>query len=67
MTYNPGHHPMKATAQRDITLRINEHDFLDSNVGIALNELRIGQTGTSVYMESDPGEVGSPIPQRGYV
>ena len=57
MTYNLGHDPMRATARRDVTLRINEPDFLDSNVGIALNELSIARTGNGVHIDSYAGEV----------
>jgi len=56
VTDNPGHHPMRATGQRDVSSRINEHDFLDSNVGIARKELGIGQTGTSASMDEVTSE-----------
>ena len=57
MTYNPGHHPMRATAKSDITVRINDHHFLGSDVGIALNYLSQERTGNGVHIDSYPGEV----------
>src|SRR4030095_1470308 len=48
---------MRATGQRDVSSRINEHDPLDSNVGIALTDLSPERIGSSVHVDTYLGEI----------